>query len=209
MRPAFVEVVKDKCVGYIVSRGDVLESLIDQSSSINELLHAYHSYIMNNEDLLQAIPPLAEKKNQYGYPIVLRGDDSAPARQVFDALPDDLDVGYTDIIAADDHLMMMVRERGHALTINSSPDPGHPGELPVEYNIPKICNENMIKTLPGLTGYSENGARGVFSVPQSEIGPRLVDFIAKVPMDSDMWKPGGPLYYLASKRPSAKPPRQN
>ncbi len=44
-----VEDVKDKCVGYTVGKKENFIQLINKSKSINELLHVFHSYIMNNE----------------------------------------------------------------------------------------------------------------------------------------------------------------
>lgn len=111
LSPAFVEEVKDAFVGYKLFGGS-LNGVIEDASTINELLHAYHSSIMNNENILRKIPALAEKKALYGDPVVLRGDRSPLGQQVFDAIPEGFDIGMTDIVTADDHLMMMVRDRG-------------------------------------------------------------------------------------------------
>lgn len=78
LRRDFVEKVKDECVGYTLSGN--LGSLIAESGSVNELLHAYHSFIMNNEGILQAVPPIATKENSRGYPITLRGETSPLAK---------------------------------------------------------------------------------------------------------------------------------
>jgi len=193
MRPEFVEKVKDKCVGYTF--GGDLVSLIKDSRTINELLHAYHSHIMNNDRILQKVPVVAERKNDYDCPIVLRGDQSQLSRQVFDALPNDLDIGDTDIIGADEHVMMMVRDRGHALTISVEPDQTKAGRIWVDYNIPKLCNVDMIKALPGLADYTKNGARGRFYTDhRDELGTKVADFISRVPTDGDITKPGGTAY---------------
>lgn len=64
----------------------------------------------------------------------------------------------------------------------------------VEYNIPKLCNVDMIKVLPGLSGYTQNGARGGFFADRNELGTKVAEFIGRVPTDSDMFKPGGILY---------------
>lgn len=192
LRPSFVEEVKDKCVGYTF--GSDLGALIEDSQTINELLHAYHSHIMNSDQILQKVPVIAKKENDYGYSIALRGDETAFSRQIFDALPDNLDVGDTDIIGADEHVMMMVRDRGHALTLSAEPDQAKSDQMWVEYNIPKLCNVEMIKALPGLSGYSQNGARGGFFADRDKLGTTIANFIGQVPMDSDMSKPGGTLY---------------
>lgn len=74
LRRDFVEKVKDECVGYKLFGS--LDSLISSSKTINELLHAYHSYIMNNEQILQGVPDITHKDNNYGCTITLRGDKS-------------------------------------------------------------------------------------------------------------------------------------
>lgn len=185
MRPNFIEEVKDSFVGYKIFGGS-LASVVNDASTVNELLHAYHSCIMNSDSILQRIPALAERKALYGDPIVLRGDRSALGQQIFDSFPEGFDVGTTDIVSADDHIMMMVRDRGHALTISSEPDADDPSKIWVNYNVPKLCNEEMIRALPGLAGYTQNGARGGFVVPRDNLGPSIIDFIAKVPTDSDI-----------------------
>lgn len=185
LRSHFVEEVKEECVGYTLFGGD-LSKLANDATTINELLHAYHSYIMNDEKILQRVPPLRQKQTSGGSPIVLRGETTPLGQQVFDAFPEDIVSGGTDIIAADEHVMMMVRDRGHALTITSEPDAQDPEQVWVNYNIPKICNEEMIKALPGLAGYTENGARGSFPVPRDELGSALANFISQVPTDDDI-----------------------
>lgn len=192
LRPQYVEEVKSHCVGYTLDND--FSELIDSAETVNELLHAYHSYILNNDEFLQSIPAIDEKENAAGYPIVLRGDQNNLSKQIFDAIPGDLDVGYTDIIAADQHIMMMVRDRGHALTISAEPDSKRPDQVFVEYNIPKICNTAMIEALPGLIKYTSNGARGQFEVPATELGDNIASFIAQVPTDDDMSRPGGVFY---------------
>ena len=199
LRRDFVEKVKDECVGYKLFGS--LDSLISSSKTINELLHAYHSYIMNNEQILQGVPDITHKDNNYGCTITLRGDKSGLSQQVFNAIPSDLDIGTTDIIAAGENIMMMVRDRGHALTISAEPDHSKPDQIWVEYNVPKLCNVEMIKALPGLDGYSENGARGRFIVSKGDLGDKIAKFIAQVPTDSDMSSPGGVLYQPASSHP--------
>lgn len=186
MRPDFIEEVKENFVGHQLFGGD-LGSVVHDASTVNELLHAYHSCIMNSDGILRRIPPLAEKKAlSNNDAIVLRGDHSALGQQVFDSFPEGFDVGDTDIVSADDHIMMMVRDRGHALTISSEPDTDDPTKIWVSYNVPKICNEEMIKALLGLAGYTQNGARGSFVVLRDELGSSIVDFIAKVPTDNDI-----------------------
>lgn len=184
MRPEFVEMTKEIAGYYLLSK-NILD-VLSNATTINELLHGYHSCIMNDERVLQRVPAIAEKESADHDPIILRGDGSGLGRQAFDALTGELDVADTDIVSADDRFMMMVRSRGHALTISGEPDMDNPDKIWISYNVPKLCNEEMIKALPGLAGYSENGARGDFCVNREEFGEKLADFINRVPTDGDI-----------------------
>ena len=96
MEKDFVDSVKNECVGYKI--GGRLTS-VEKATSINEMLHFLHSYIVNNDYILMSIPLLDEKNNEYDYPIRLRGMDSDIFRNLFDSFPADLDVGDTDMVA--------------------------------------------------------------------------------------------------------------
>ena len=63
MDPAFIDNVKNKCVGYAFSSTGPIETAL----SINEILHFIHSYIVNNEKILQSLPLLNEKNNKSDY----------------------------------------------------------------------------------------------------------------------------------------------
>lgn len=182
MEPSFIDSVKRECVGY--TSGNT--SSVDMAFSINELLHFIHSYIINNDEFLQAMPLLDEKNNDYSYPISLRGVRNPVFEQLFNLFPLDLDCGWTDMVVINDKkLIMMVRDRGHALTIEISLN----NDIArMEYFIPKLCNIEMINNLPGINKVNENsaGATGVIEVPISTLPGVLFDFISRVPTDNDM-----------------------
>ena len=83
-----------------------------------------------------------------------------------------------------DKILMMVRDRGHALTIDI--DIAKESDVLVRYFVPKLCNRSMIESLPGVNAISENGANGLFQTSKSDMSERLIDFIGKVPTDLDM-----------------------
>ncbi len=178
MRDEFVDDVRKEAVGYLLIRES--SKLINRASSVNELLHAFHSLIMNNEGILQRIPELEAKGK-----ITLRGEANGLGSKIYEAIPEDMNVGITDIISVDDKALMMVRDRAHALMIEAEPLKERPGETIIHYNLPKIINREMVEALPGIGRISKNGASGRFAVPNEELGERLVDFIAKVPEDRD------------------------
>lgn len=182
MELIFIDNVKRECVGYTFGSTTSVEMAV----SVNELLHFIHSYVINNDEILQSIPLLNEKKNDYDYPISLRGVKSPVFEQLFNLFPLDLDCGWTDMVVINDKkLIMMVRDRGHALTIDISLNNDM---ARIEYFIPKLCNIEMINNLPGINKVNENsvGATGVMEVPINTLPSVLFDFISRVPTDNDM-----------------------
>ena len=183
MEPAFIDSVKSKCIGYYIFYST---SPADEATSINEILHFIHSYIVNNEKILQSLPLLNEKNNDYNYPISLRGIKSPMFEQIFKMFPNDLNCRLTDMVAINDKkLIIMVRSRGHALTIEVTLNNNI---ARIEYFIPKLCNIEMINNLPGVNKVNKNsiGATGVIETPINTLPGVLFDFISKVPTDSDM-----------------------
>lgn len=181
-----IEEVKKKFVGYSPLTLGHLPELINKAKTINELLHVIHSYIINNEFILQSMPVIATKKNGVSRDsMVLYGEKTELAQKLFDAIPSDLDCGHTDIISMQDRILMMIRDRGHALTIDiDSSD--EKGDILVKYFVPKLCNEEMIKKLPGVENISPNVARGMFICKEDALSKRLFDFIGRVPTDADI-----------------------
>lgn len=184
MDASFVEIVKEECVGYTLEKD--LAGLINKSKTINELLHVMHSYITNNERILEAVPVLGQKENTEEYPITLLGEENEMARKLFEDFPLEMDCGETDIISLKDKILLMVRDRGHALTIEIETSDQY--EIDVRYFIPKICNRGMVEKLPGInrSSITRSGANGFFVSSKKEFTKELFSFIGKVPTDSDM-----------------------
>lgn len=183
MNPKLIEEVKEKCVGYTLRKD--LGNLIDKSKSINELLHVMHSFIINDDKLLQSMPVIDAKKNSEDYPITLYGLETELSKELFEKFPDQLDCGETDIISMEDKILMMIRDRGHALMIDI--DTVKENEIKINYFVPKICNRKMVEALPGvnISNITKNGVNGMFETTKEEISEKLFDFIGKVPRDGD------------------------
>lgn len=179
MTPQLIEDTKEECYGYNLSN---IAGVIDEVNSINELLHVYHSYIENNEKILQSTPKIESKINDIEEPITLYGEENEISRQIYDKYPSDLDCGITDIVSMEDKIIIMVRDVGHALMIDI--DTTQERAL-VKYNIPKVCNRMLVELLPGINKESitDNGARGLFEVKTDELAEKLFDLIKKVPRD--------------------------
>lgn len=181
MEPKFVEDVKSCCVGYT---GHQIDGEIEVNT-INEMLHLMHSYIINNEQILGSVPIIDEKINNYGYPIRLRGKSNPIFHQMFMNFPSNIDVGWTDMVIVDDNkLVMMVRDRGHALTMEITVNNNI---ARIDYFIPKITNMDMVTSLPGIKKITnpDTGATGIFETSIDSLPDALYTFISRVPMDMD------------------------
>jgi len=189
MREVFVDKVKE-CCGYTMDRG--METFY-QAKTINELLHFLHHSIVNNEEYYQSMPQIAQKNNNDSYPITLYGKENEVSRKIYDNFPLDLDVAYTDILSLKDKILIMVRDRGHALTIEVNV---RENECDVSYFIPKICNTLMVNNLRGVRNVDENSkfTVGEFRNNNEDIVNAIYDFISKVPTDNDMFIEGGAFY---------------
>lgn len=184
MSGKLIEDVKNACVGYKLRDENLLPNLINESHSINELLHVMHSFIMNNEEILESMP-VVDVKAEDNEPITLYGEENDISRKIFDNFPTDSKCGVTDIISTKDKIIMMVRDLGHALSVDI--DISKDDEIIVKYFVPKICNGDMIQALPGINQKSitENGATGIFKTSKDEISNKINNFIEMVPTDLD------------------------
>ena len=186
MNEKLIETVKNQCVGYTFMDTQTLQGLINKSKSINELLHTMHSYIVNNKEIMQSMPILAKKENAIKEPIVLYGEQTKISKKIFDEFPLELDCGATDIISMDEKILMMIRDRGHAMTmdIDITQDKSF-----VKYFIPKLCNLSMIQKLQGINKITKAGATGRFETTEEELPQNLFNFIEMVPTDFDaVWE---------------------
>ena len=195
MNPKLIEDVKEEFWGYKLDGGN-LEGCIEKSESINELLHVFHSYLTNNDKIMQNFPVIATKINEIEEPITLYGEETELSRKLFEEFPLELDCGCTDIVSMENKILMMIRDRGHALTIDI--DTTKEDDILVKYFVPKLCNRQMIEALPGIntSSISANGATGLFQVSKEEMIQKLFEFIDKVPTDADIPR----IYYVPNER---------
>lgn len=184
MEPSFIDDVKRSYIGYYFGGGGV--SPLKKASTINEILHLMHSRIINNEGLLKSIPLLNEKDNQHNNTISLRGIRNPMFEQLFMMFPTDLDCGITDMVIINEKtLIMMVRDRGHALSIEVTLNKDN---ARIEYFIPKICNVEMVNKIPGVNKVNDNsiGTTGTIEVEVKDLPTALFNFISMVPTDMDI-----------------------
>ena len=184
MEPSFIDDVKRSYIGYYFGGGGV--SPLKKASTINEILHLMHSRIINNEGKLKSIPLLNEKDNQHNNTISLRGIRNPMFEQLFMMFPTDLDCGITDMVIINEKtLIMMVRDRGHALSIEVTLNKDN---ARIEYFIPKICNVEMVNKIPGVNKVNDDsiGTTGTIEVEVKDLPTALFNFISMVPTDMDI-----------------------
>lgn len=169
---------------------------INRCNSINELLHVVHSYIVNNDELLQKMPIIAQK-NLKGFEddgfnkIVLYGNEkklNEYAKNLFEDFPIDIS-GPTDIISLENRTLIMVRDRGHAISIEVDATEKEQNPI-VRYYIPKVCNKDKVNQLRGVNlVYSDDAlatTKGRFVLTEAGSTKELIDFIKTVPTDNDI-----------------------
>jgi len=191
MNPELINKIKDTFVGY--SLFNSLESVFNDAKSINELLHILHAYILNNEHIYQSMPVIQKREILNGEQITLYGKHNPIAKNVFNNIPVDMDLGTTDIVSFDNKIIMMIRDLGHALTIEIDIE----NDLcMVRYFIPKVCNPSKARELKGVNPIKDNVkfANGRFECQKDDLVFELYDFLGKVPTDKDMFTLGGWYY---------------
>lgn len=182
-------------VGSEIKGGGYLGGVsLSEAKSINEILHIVHQTIINNENNFRNLPVVSQKQNFEGNNITLYGKENELSKVVFNSIPFALSSDYVEIMSiSDDRTILMIRDLGHALSIEIEEEKG---KYFVKYFIPKICNIDMVNNLKGVKKVQkgDNYTVGVFETSLEKIPFDLADFISKVPTDLDMYKEGGIFY---------------
>lgn len=169
-------------------KGDYIFSGVSlrEAKSINEILHIVHQTIVNNENNYRSLPILSKKENYEGNKVTLYGKDSEVAKSIFNVIPYDLSSDFVEIMSlSNDRIILMVRDVGHALSIEIEKEND---KYYVKYFIPKICNIEMVNALKGVSKVTDdsNYTTGIFETTLDKLPFELVDFINKVPTDKDL-----------------------
>lgn len=175
--------VNSECIGYSVN--DSIR--LTEGKTVNEILHIIHQSVINNEKVYKSMPVLNQKYNMEGYPITLYGHNYGIAEKIFNYFPTNIICGDTDILSLNNKILIMVRDRGHALMIEIEKEDKDEIYY-VKYFIPKICNMEMVNSLKGVRKVNSNYGytNGVFECDEQSLPYELVTFISKVPTDYDI-----------------------
>lgn len=181
--------LREECKGYYIWNGSFFpDTYLKDATSLTEILHIFHVCFMNNENRYQAIPVLEEKPTKVYEEdkITLRGVPNETAKQIYDNIPEK--VGITDIIAfPNGKIIMMIRDVGHATTIEID-DEKEDGRTWIRYNIPKVCNEDMVKSIEGNSIKYDDTGNPMFatgSIETKDIAKDVTELIEKIPTDKD------------------------
>lgn len=189
MSPELVKKVNEEIIGY--SCFIDLEDILSQSTSINEILHVFHTYVVNNENILQSSMMQLEKGRTRLY-----GEKTPIATSIFDGLDNFMaDSEKTILSISDNHIIIMLRDFGHATTLDINIDKENTW---IDYFIPKVCNYLMVNSLPGIRKIEEGTyfptAKGMIVVKTADLAHYINDFIKKIPTDNEMFVKGGLMY---------------
>ena len=190
MDESFIEDVNKTVKGHSLNNPHALD---ERAESVNEMLHLMHSAVVNDDYILRKLPVLGENENGdtlYG----TAETDNQLAREILEGMAGDKESGDADIVALENRILMMVRDRGHALSMDIQKDAE--GSYFVKYFIPKICNVEKVNQLPGVKRVAKKegvnqiseatvGSFGIFVGSGVEPAKAILDFIAAVPTDKD------------------------
>lgn len=192
MDPELINKVNEELIGYYIHRN--LYRLLLQSTSITELLHVLHSYVVNNEEILQSCGILDSKGT-----ISLYGRTTKVSQEVFTNMKRGIRSSEITILSInEEHIILMLRDNGHATTLDITINEDIAW---INYFIPKVCNYLMVQCLPGVNKVDENSkwAKGTVMVNAKDLGNYINSFVRKIPTDEDMFKKGGLSYDFTQK----------
>lgn len=187
MSEGFNKKVRKETIGYFLRANP--HTLDGEARSVNEMLHLIHSSIVNNEKILQSLPVLTQSEDGEHFVYGTPDSKNEVALGIFEGVKGD---GFiTDIVAVNkNRTLMMVRDRGHALTVDIQRD--NNGSYVVEYFVPKICNADKVNQLPGVRKVAKDAearefTTGLFGIDnEAEVVPKALEFLSAVPTDNDI-----------------------
>jgi len=172
-----------ECIGYSEIN---IKQILETAESINEIVYVLHSYILNNEQIYQKQQLIGKKIYNNGYEISLYGKSNDYAKQIYNLLPLDSQNGKTDIVGLDDIILMMIKDRGHALSLDIQIKDD---KSIVRYFIPKLYNiETINLNNYGISNIDNNtqNIKGEYEIETKNLAPSVINFIECVPIKQDV-----------------------
>lgn len=188
MSKGLVDNVRRKFFGENENEMTDLAETMEETTTINELLHVLHTHLENSNRILGSVPIIdkieitAPHTNQVLKSLLLGEPDNELARSIFDLLP--VKTRYAYVVGLKDKTLLMVRDVGHALTMQIIE--GEDGQYNVNYFIPKVTNADDIVKLPveqQTLDYNNGIAYGQFTLPKDNAAQSICSFIDMIPGD--------------------------
>ena len=180
------ESVEKNIFAYSIKNG-VYEPL-KYCNTISDMLHYIHFYVLNDEITMQSMNIIDKKEISSDYCYTIYGKENDIAKKIYDNLPNIEEVDI-DLVSFDKHIIIIVRNVGHALTIDCQYENDN---IRVSYFIPKVCNIEKVNKLigvkkldPSKNDYS-SPTHGEFVVNRENVGRAISEFIKHVPTDDDI-----------------------
>ena len=177
----FIDKVNTQSIGYYPSR-----SLpINEAESINELLHAIHHDLVNDEKTYDNLPLIAEKNisEDERYKLKMYGNKNSVADAIFDMMSPSLGAGETKFLTINENeMIMMVKDKGYATTLEIEKEQD---KYYVNYFIPKITDVDYVNVLPGVRQITleDRYTTGVFETTVENLPYKVASLIASIPDD--------------------------
>lgn len=177
----FVDKVNTQSIGYYPSR-----SLpIFKAESVNELLHAIHHDLINDETIYEKLPLIAEKdiSEDSRYKLRMYGIKNDIADAIFNIMSPSLGAGETNFLAlSEKQMIMMVKDKGYATTLEIEKEED---KYFVNYFIPKITDVDYVNVLPGVRQVTleDRYTTGVFETTVDRLPYKIASLIASIPDD--------------------------
>lgn len=175
-----------------------IQELIHDSHSFNELLHLTHSYVMNNDELRDALELWSDSNNE-GHYIRGLGRRNEIAEGIYQKFLEAWRLGdnyaregwrhkapiAVDIVLAGNILHIVVRDYGHSLNLVMNTVPDQQDNILIQYHMSKVPNEAMVYQLPGISTVRRTYASGQWLASSKNIGGEIINFVKQVPTDID------------------------
>lgn len=162
---------------------------LENCDSINDILHYLHFYMTNTNKMLNFVEKRESRKNDSNGQISIYGKEDTIAKKIYNDFPSDIFSDSIDIVSFNNHIMMMVRDVGHSLSINITYENN---SARVEYFIPKVCNVEKVNELIGVKKLDPSvdkffsSTTGEFIVSKDLLSKSIIEFIKNVPTDIDI-----------------------
>ena len=175
-----------------------IQELIHDSHSFNELLHLTHSYVMNNDELRDALELWSDSNNE-GHYIRGLGRRNEIAEGIYQKFLEAWRLGddyaregwrhkapiAVDIVLAGNILHIVVRDYGHSLNLVMNTVPDQQDNILIQYHMSKVPNEAMVYQLPGISTVRRTYASGQWLASSKNLGDEIINFVKQVPTDID------------------------